>query len=55
MTQEGPGCGPSGEGFTVITERQPNIAVDAGGGTSNQTAAGPAEQANNVGFTIVIP
>ena len=55
MTLEVLGCGPSGEGFSVVTERQPNVTVDAGGGVNNATAAGPAEFANNVGFTIVIP
>jgi hypothetical protein len=55
MTSEGPGCGPGGEGFRVVTERQPEITVDAGGGTNNATAVGPANLADDVSFTIVIP
>jgi hypothetical protein len=55
MTVEGGACGPADDGFIVITERQPVITVDAGGGTNNATASGPAERANDVGFTIVIP
>jgi hypothetical protein len=49
------GCGPTAEDFEVVTERQPVIAVDAGGGTNNAIASGRAEEANDVGFTIVIP
>jgi hypothetical protein len=49
---EGAGCAP---GFSVITERQPNVTVDSGGGTNNATAVGPAERADNVGFMILIP
>ncbi|MGH2986489.1 MAG: hypothetical protein ACRDLO_07375 [Solirubrobacterales bacterium] len=55
MTEESGGCGPGGEGFRVITQRQPNVTVDAGGGVNNATAVGPAVPDNNVGFTIVIP
>jgi hypothetical protein len=47
-------CG-GGEGFAVLTQRQPNVTVDAGGGTNNATAVGPADFADDVGFTIVIP
>jgi hypothetical protein len=55
MTREVVGCGASGQGFRVITERQPNVTVDAAGGTNNATAVGPAAPADDVGFTIVIP
>lgn len=49
-------CGPlDQQGFKVITERQPNVTVNAGGGTLNQTAVGPADYADDVAFTIVIP
>jgi hypothetical protein len=50
-----PGCGATGESFRVITQRQPEITVDTGGGVNNATAAGSAEPAENVAFTIVIP
>jgi hypothetical protein len=55
MTLENAGCGASGNGFAVITHRQPQITVDAGGGTNNATVSGPAEFDDNVAFTIVIP
>jgi hypothetical protein len=55
MTEEGSVCGSSGQGFLVITDRQPEIAVDAGGGTNNATAAGSANFADDISFTIVIP
>jgi hypothetical protein len=55
MTREGIFCGTTGEGFAVSTERQPEIAVDAGGGTNNAVVSGPAETADDVAFTIVIP
>jgi hypothetical protein len=55
MTSEAVGCGPGGTGFLVITDRQPVIAVDADGGINNAAVSGPAESANDVGFTIVIP
>jgi hypothetical protein len=55
MTLEGGGCGPTGDGFKVITERQPELFVDAGGGTNNAIASGRAAFADDVGFTIVIP
>jgi hypothetical protein len=59
MTREGfdpvIGCGPGNQGFRVVTERQPNVTVDAGGGTNNVVVAGPADVANDVAFTIVIP
>jgi hypothetical protein len=55
MAQAIGGCGASGKGFRVRTERQPTISVDAGGGTNNAIASGPAEDADDVGFTIVIP
>jgi hypothetical protein len=54
-TETGFFCGPDGEGFEVVTQRQPNITVDAGGSTNNATAVGPAAPANDVAFTIVIP
>jgi hypothetical protein len=38
-----------------MTQRQPAITVDEGGGTNNATASGPAQDANDVAFTIVIP
>jgi hypothetical protein len=53
MTYEAGGC--SGGGFLVFTERQPTVFVDQGGGTSTATVSGPAEPANDVAFTIVIP
>ena len=52
MTGES-GC--VGGGFTVFTDRQPEIDVDAGGGTNNATVSGSAQPANDIGFTIVIP
>jgi hypothetical protein len=55
MTAEGFGCGPIGNGFVVFTERQPDVTVDAGGGTNNALVSGRAVEADNVGFTIVIP
>ena len=55
MTREDAGCGPEGKGFRVITERQPIILVDSGGGTNNASAAGTSAGADDVGFTIVIP
>jgi hypothetical protein len=55
MVQAVTGCGSSGQGFRVRTERQPTISVDAGGGTNNAIASGPAQDADDVGFTIVIP
>jgi hypothetical protein len=55
MTREVVGCGAGGQGFRVITERQPNVTVDAAGGTNNATAVGPAAPADDIGFTIVIP
>jgi hypothetical protein len=55
MTYENFNCGPNHQGFGVVTERQPEILVDAGGGTDNAEASGPAAVANLVGFTIVIP
>jgi hypothetical protein len=55
MTSEFFECGPSDQGFVVFTTSQPVITVDAGGGTSNATAVGPAEPSDDVGFTIVIP
>jgi hypothetical protein len=48
-------CGPTGDGFVVFTERHPPITVDANGGVNNATASGVAVNANDVGFTIVIP
>jgi len=47
------GCG--GGGFQVFTERQPQVNVDSGGGTSNQVVNTAAVFDNDVGFTIVIP
>jgi hypothetical protein len=57
MTFEFGGCAGvlQGEGFPVVTERQPEITVDAGGGTDNATAVGPAQRSDDVSFTIVIP
>ncbi len=55
MTDEDFNCGPSGQGFGVVTERQPEILVNAGSGSDNADASGPAAVANLVGFTIVIP
>jgi hypothetical protein len=49
------GCGPTGKGFWVYTERHPDVTVDANGDINNATVAGPAEFADDVGFTIVIP
>jgi hypothetical protein len=46
ITHEGFDCGPNNEGFTVITDRQP---------VTSSTTVGPAEPANDVAFTIVIP
>jgi hypothetical protein len=55
MTHETFGCGPTGGGFHVVTELQPNILVDQGGIPNNGTAAGPAAESDNVAYTIVIP
>jgi hypothetical protein len=55
MTVEGQECGPTGDGFLVVTDRQPIVTVDAGGGTNNASVSGPAGAADDVGFTIVIP
>ena len=55
MTREATLCGPTDQGFRVVTERQPLYTVDAGGGTHNRTVSGPAEDADDVAFTIVIP
>jgi hypothetical protein len=49
------GCGPTAEGFLVVTQRQPQIAVNQGAGTNNATVSGPAASANDIAFTIVIP
>jgi hypothetical protein len=46
MANEGSGCGASGQGFRVVTDRQPNTSA---------TTVGPADVANDVAFTIVIP
>jgi hypothetical protein len=48
-------CGPTSKGFLVFTQRQPLVLVDAGSGTNNAVVSGPAIQADDVGFTIVIP
>jgi hypothetical protein len=48
------GCGPGGEGFEVVTERQVNKTVPDSGGNPT-SVAGPAEPSNVVSFTIVIP
>ena len=55
MTHETFGCGPTGGGFHVITELQPNILVDPGGIPNTGTAAGPAAESDHVAYTIVIP
>jgi hypothetical protein len=56
MAFEGPECPATGSGgFRVVTERQPNITVNAGDDTNNATAVGPAEPSDDVSFTIVIP
>jgi hypothetical protein len=49
------GCGAGNMGFGVLTEREPVIAVDSGGGTNNQQVSGPAVENDLVAFTIVIP
>ena len=49
------GCPSNSNDFLVFTFRRPNITVDANGGTNNATAAGVAQPADDVGFTIVIP
>ena len=46
MTQENLSCGPTLNGFRVITERQPD---------TSPTTVGPADFADDVAFTIVIP
>jgi hypothetical protein len=53
MTRDGVECGAGG--FLVVTQRQPEILVDQGGGINNAAAVGPAEEADDVAFTIVIP
>ena len=55
MTVEGETCGGTGKGFVVTTEFQPDLAVDAGGGTNNAVAVGPATPADDVSFAIMIP
>ena len=42
MTDERFGCGPAEKGFRVVTDRQPQIPVDANGGTNNQFVTGAA-------------
>ena len=58
MTEEN-GCGGDGEGFRVTTEFQPEVLVPApppGGGTPVPTpVSGPAQPADGISFTIVIP
>ena len=44
-------CGA--DSFAVVTDRQPSVTVDQGGGTAE--VAGNAVESNSVGFTIVIP
>jgi hypothetical protein len=55
VTFEAFGCGPGQEGFLVLTERHTSVLVNSGAGTNNASASGPSEDANGVGFTIVIP
>jgi len=57
VTTHADGCISIGstDQFEVRTTRQPNITVDANGGTNNATAAGLVQAADSVGFTIVIP
>jgi hypothetical protein len=55
MTREAFGCGPGDGGFEVVTERQFSVTVDKNGGTNNQAAVEPAELADSVSFSIVIP
>jgi hypothetical protein len=42
-------------GFVVVTERQPLLLADQGGGTNNVEVSGKAQEAPDVAFTIVIP
>jgi hypothetical protein len=42
-------------GFVVVTERQPLLLADQGGGTNNVEVSGKSVQAPDVAFTIVIP
>jgi hypothetical protein len=46
-------CGA--DSFLVVTDRQPSVEVDQGGGSLNAEVAGNAVESNSVGFTIVIP
>jgi hypothetical protein len=46
-------CGA--DSFLVVTDRQPSVDVDQGGGSLNAEVAGNAVESNGVGFTIVIP
>jgi hypothetical protein len=55
MTQEAASCGASGDGFLVATHRQPQAVVDAENGGSSVVVSGPAGNADDVSFTIVIP
>jgi hypothetical protein len=45
------GCGPSGEGFPVHTQRQPPVSL----GVGEVVVSGLSQQANDVAFSIVIP
>ena len=56
-THETDGCpvATGGEGFVVFTQRQPVIRVNQANGTEDARVVGPADQANDVAFTIVIP
>jgi hypothetical protein len=56
-THETDGCPvvTGGEGFVVFTQRQPVIRVNQATGTEDARVLGPADQANDVAFTIVIP
>jgi hypothetical protein len=50
---EGPSSACGDGRFLVVTERQPQVVANQGSGTVN--VSGLSSEANNVGFTIVIP
>ena len=54
MTREASPCGAGSAGFLVMTERQPEIVVDADGDINKRRRSGRRGPANSVAFTIVI-
>jgi hypothetical protein len=55
ISQNGLTCGGDGKSFPVVTQRQPEVTVNQGGGSNNATVSGVAQPSNAVSFSIVIP